>query len=117
MLGSVDIKTRPLKLTFLVDPNNQKQVREAIRLSSTLWGGAYFPIIQLHKRMPGTWREKPLRTPSAKSVILGYIEAFDPDVFVQFSKSIPQYISEIGIKVIKPDDIWKNLEEERNLSP
>ena len=89
----------------------------AIRLSSTLWGGDYFPIIQLHKRMLMTWREKPLKIPSAKGVILGYIEAFDPDVFVQFSKSIPQYISEIGIKVIKPDDIWKNLDEERNLSP
>jgi len=117
MIGSVDIKTRPLKLAFLIDPNNQKQAREAIRLSSSLWGGDYFPIIQLHKRMPATWREKPLKTPSAKSVILGYVEAFDPDVFVQLSKNIPQYIVEIGIEIIKPEDIWKDLDEDRNLSP
>ena len=117
MLGSVDIKTRPLKLAFLVDPNNQKQVREAIRLSSSLWGGDYFPIIQLHKRMPATWREKPLKTPSVKSVILGYVEAFDPDVFVQLSKNIPQYITEIGIEIIKPEDIWRDLDKDKNLSP
>jgi hypothetical protein len=44
MVGNVDIKVRPLKLAYLVDPNDKDQVREAIRLSSTLWGGVYFPI-------------------------------------------------------------------------
>lgn len=118
MFGSVDIKTRPLKLAFLVDPNSPKQVREAIRLSSTLWGGVYFPIIQLHKRLPVTWREKPLRSPSASSAILGYIEAFDPDVLVQIStKRIPQYISKLGLRIIKPEDVWREMDEERNLSP
>lgn len=118
MFGSVDIKTRPLKLAFLVDPNSPKQVREAIRLSSTLWGGVYFPIIQLHKKLPATWREEPLRSPSASSVILGYIEAFDPDVLVQIStKSIPQDISNAGLRIIKPEDVWREMDEERNLSP
>jgi hypothetical protein len=117
MFGSIDIKTRPLKLAFLVDPNNAKQVREAIRLSSTLWGGDYFPIITLHKRMPLTWREGPLKAPTAKSVILGYIEAFDPDVLVQLSKEIPSYISDVGLEIIKPDEIWQPLDENRNLSP
>ena len=118
MFGSVDIKTRPLKLAFLVDPNSPKQVREAVRLSSTLWGGVYFPIIQLHTRLPTTWREKPVRPPSASSVILGYIEAFDPDFLVQIStKSIPQYISKLGLRIIKPEDVWREMDEESNLSP
>jgi hypothetical protein len=37
MIGSVDNKTRPLKLALLVDPNSGTQVRDAIRLASTLW--------------------------------------------------------------------------------
>ena len=82
MFGSIDIKTRPLKLAYLVDPKNGNQVRDAIRLSSTLWGGDYFPIIPLHKRMPATWRDKPLKAPPAKGVILGYVEAFDPDILI-----------------------------------
>ncbi|MCK9544702.1 MAG: hypothetical protein M0R03_22010, partial [Novosphingobium sp.] len=118
MFGSVDIKTRPLKIAFLVDPNNVKQTREAIRLSSSLWGGSYFPILPLYKRMPSTWKEKPFKTPSAKSVILGYIDAFDPDIFVQFSKDIPKFIIDTGIKIIKPEEIWDVLDEgNRNLSP
>ena len=55
MSVSVEIKTRPIRLAFLVDPNNSEQVGEAIRLSSTLWGGAYFPIIELCKRIPVVW--------------------------------------------------------------
>jgi len=65
MIGSIDIKTRPLKLAFLVDSNSGKQVRDAIRLASTLWGGSYFPIIPLHKLQPVTGRDKPVNAPAA----------------------------------------------------
>ena len=44
MVGNVDIKVRPRKLAYLVDPNKKEQVREAIRLSSTLWGGVRAPL-------------------------------------------------------------------------
>jgi len=117
MFGTIDIKSRPLRLAYLVDPNNAKQVREAIRLSSTLWGGDYFPIIPIHKRIPATWEERPLRTPSAKNIILGYIEAFDPDVLIQISKEVPQYIKNLGLEIIKPDEIWQDLDDDGNLSP
>ncbi len=60
MSVSVEIKTRPIRLVFLVDPNNSNQAGKAVRLSSTLWGGAYFPIIELHKRIPSAWKEKKL---------------------------------------------------------
>lgn len=117
MFGTVDIKTRPLRIAYLIDPNNSKQAREAIRLSSTLWGGDYFPIISLHKRMPATWREKPLRAPTAKSVILGYIEAYDPDILIQFSKDVPKYITDLGLKIVMPEEVWRILDEDRHLSP
>ena len=55
MRVSVEIKTRPIRLAFLVDPNNSEQVGEAIRLSSTLWGGACFPVIELYERIPVLW--------------------------------------------------------------
>jgi len=117
MFGFIDIKTRPLRLAHLVDPNNKNQVKEAIQISSSLWGGNYFPIIPLHKKIPSTWRQKPVPTPPAKNVILGYIDAFDPDILVQFSKEVPKYISDIGIEIIKPENIWSVLDANRNLSP
>jgi hypothetical protein len=117
MFGSVDIKVRPIKLAYLIDPNNAKQTREAIRLSSTLWGGTYFPIIPLHKRMPASWRESPVPAPPARKVILAYLDAFDPDILVQLSKEIPTFLPETGLRVIKPEDVWQLLNAETGLSP
>jgi hypothetical protein len=117
MFGNAEIKVRPVKLAYLVDPNNAKQVREAIQLSSSLWGGAFFPIIPLYRRMPATWRDKPFKAPPAKSTILGLIDAFDPDILVQLSKSVPSYISATGLKVIKPEEIWERFSEDDRSSP
>jgi hypothetical protein len=115
MVGNVDIKVRPLKLAYLVDPNKKEQVREAIRLSSTLWGGVYFPLIPLYKRTPRSWKD-PVKAPEAQKVILGYLDAFDPDILVQFSKSVPDFVTNLGLEVIKPTDIWGGLGQEGNLS-
>src|SRR3954463_9599939 len=103
MFGNVDTKIRPLKLAYLVDPNNAEQTREAIRLSSSLWGGAYFPIIPLYKHMPPSWADGPLKPPPAKKVLLGFLEGFDPDVLVQISKTVPDLIVQTGLEIIKPD--------------
>lgn len=117
--GSLNIKIRPIKVAFLVEPNNVKQVREAIQIGSTLWGGAYCPIIPLHKKMPKTWKDGPLKAPKAKDVILGYIEAFDPDVLVQFTGDVPQYIKDLNLEIVKPKEIWESVtkEDSRSLSP
>lgn len=117
MIGSIEIKTRPLKFAFLVDAYHAGQVRDAIRLASTVWGGAYFPIIALHRRMPATWRDNSLQAPPAKKVILGYLDAFDPDVLVQFSASLPEYIAETGLPVMRPEEVWKKLAEGQSHSP
>ena len=120
MSVSVEIQTRPIRLAFLVDPNNSEQVREAIRLSSTLWEGYYFPIIELFKRVPSAWKEKPLpeerpsaKIPSARSVVLGYINAFDPDFLVELSKDVPKYVRDLEIKTIKSEDLWGDLTSKR----
>jgi hypothetical protein len=67
--------------------------------------------------MPKTWREGPLKAPKAKSVVLGFIDAFDPDIFVQFSKHVPTYIKDLRIRIIKPDEIWETLKGRKALSP
>ena len=117
MLGTVDIKVRPLKFALLVDPGKEFQVRDAIRLASTLWGGAYFPIIPLHKRMPKAWNEHPFKAPPAKAVVLGYLDAFDPDVLVQFSAQVPAYVTESKRLIIKPEDVWRTLDDRVAWSP
>jgi len=106
MLGSADIKVRPLKLALMVDPNSASQVREAIRLACTQWGGVFFPIIPVHKRMPASWREGPLKTPMAHDVVKGYLDGFDPDILVRFGKELPKYILDSKLTVLKPESFW-----------
>ncbi|MBT3690527.1 hypothetical protein HOG11_04195, partial [bacterium] len=117
MIGTINIKTRPLKIAFLVDPKSSTQVKKAIQLSSTLWGGSFFPIIQLYKIMPATWKDGTIKAPLAKDVILGYLDAFDPDILIQLSKSVPKYIVDSGLKIIKSNEIWDNINEDFNLIP
>lgn len=114
MSVSVEISTRPIRFAFLVDPNNSGQVGEAIRLSSTLWGGRHFPIVELHETVPDAWKEKPLpgfpvEDPSTEEIVLGYINVFDPDFLVQLSENVPKYVRDLGIRTIKPADIWGDL--------
>lgn len=106
MFGSANIKVRPLKLALMVDPTSALQVREAIRLASTLWGGMFFPIIPVHKRMPVSWREGPLKTPPAHIVVKGYLDGFDPDILVQFGSELPRYVINSKLKVLKPENFW-----------
>ncbi len=115
MIGNVDIKVRPLRLAFLVEPNSTEQIRRAIQISSTLWGGSYCPIIPLYKTSSRTWAEKPMKTPSAKDVVIGYIDCFDPDVLVQLSKDVPRYVRETGLRIISPNEIWDKQSRKKDI--
>ena len=116
MIGSIETKVRPLRLAYLIDPGSSAQLREAIRLSSSLWGGIYFPIIPLYGRMPANWVEKPFKAPPARSVIRGYLEAFDPDILIQLSKRVPDFVAASGLKIVAGGEIWEILSD-RSRSP
>lgn len=62
MLGSIEVRTRPLRLAYLIDPDDTPQLRDAIRLSSSLWGGTFFPILPLYAELPENW-EEPFKPP------------------------------------------------------
>lgn len=117
MIGSADIKVRPLKLALMVDSNSASQVREAIRLACTQWGGMFFPIIPVHKRMPASWRDGPLKAPPAQSVVNGYLDGFDPDILVQFGQDLPKYVLDLKLKVLTPNDFWSGGRDEDTNEP
>lgn len=61
--------------------------------------------------------ERPHQGPEAQKVILGYLDAFDPDILVQFSKSLPDFVANLGPRVIKPTDVWGSLSRDGSLLP
>jgi len=101
----------------MVDPNSPLQVREAIRLACTQWGGMFFPIIPVYKRMPASWRDGGVKAPPAESVVKGYIDGFDPDILVQFGNELPKYILDLKLKVLKPEDFWSGGRDRGAIEP
>lgn len=117
MFGTIQLRLRPLKLGYLVNPSDPQQVRGAIRLSTSLWGGTYDPIIPVYKKTPSSWADKPGRPPSAETIIGGFIDAFDPDILVQFTADLPKAAKQSGLRIIKPDDVWHHYDREGELHP
>lgn len=105
---SAKLHLRPIRIGFLVRPNDRNSIRKIMRLSSCLWGGLYNPIIPAIKRMPIDWREaKLLKQMSGEEIVKGYIDFFEPDVYVEAEKGL---LHEVGLSSIKNDSIMdKNV--------
>lgn len=106
MFGTLQLKSRPLKIGFLVDPKKINSIKKAIEINSTLWGGTYNPIIPVYKGTPRNW-EKPFKSPSGEEIVKGYIEAFDPDILVQCTTSLPGYVRQLGLDIVQTYEVWE----------
>ncbi len=84
--GTVKVTLRPIKLAFLVNPNDRESLLKAIEINTFLWGGTYNPIIPTYERIPSAWKVPPYDNPTAKSVVSGYLDNFDPDYVVPMGK-------------------------------
>lgn len=101
--GTVTVKLRPIKLAFLVNPKDKESLLKAIEINTFLWGGMYNPVIPTYKQIPSKWKDRPFENPSAKSVISGYLDNFDPDYVVPIGECI-DYNLDIGHRK-KIDDV------------
>ncbi|EKE05394.1 MAG: hypothetical protein ACD_19C00318G0001, partial [uncultured bacterium] len=81
-VGTIDIKLRPIRLAFLLNPSDSVSLLDSIRVNSFLWGGSFNPIIPCYIRKPKLWGDKLLTSVSATDITVGYIKAFDPDFIV-----------------------------------
>ena len=75
-------RLRPIRLTFLVNKDDKKTLREVFRINTCLWGGVHNLIIPFFKKTPKNWEDRRFRPPSASSVLKGYLDSFDPDYVV-----------------------------------
>lgn len=107
MLGTLNIKSRPLRLGLLVDLRNNDSLKKAIEINSTLWGGYYNPLIPIFSWTPRAWTDKPLKTPSPEIIFNGYLRAFDPDVLVAcMDGDVPDYVKKARRKIVAPNSMW-----------
>lgn len=107
--GTVNATLRPIKLAFLVNPKDKESLLKAIKINTFLWGGVYNPIIPTYKQISTKWKKFPHeKSLSAKSVVSGYLDNFDPDYVIPMGECIG-YKLDVGYRK-KIDDVSEILE-------
>ena len=83
-----DLRLRPTRIGFLVNPTDRVSVRKIMRYCACLWGGQYNPIIPVSKRRPKIWRENSHDRATGLQIAEGYLRFFEPDVLVEASPGL-----------------------------
>ena len=95
---SANIRLRPIRIGFLVRPNDFTAVRKIMRYCTCVWGGVYNPIIPVFRSPPKEWSPVSFDRIRGLSVARGYINFFEPDVYVEAQKGL---LEAAGLGVIR----------------
>src|SRR5438105_1728518 len=77
------LRLRPTRIGFLVSPTNMGAIRKVMQVCSCMWGGCFNPIIPVTAELPAEWKAPPFDDPSPVVLTRGYLDFFEPDVFVE----------------------------------
>lgn len=77
------VRVRPIRLAFLVSPEDTAALLKVFQLNSSLWGGVYNFVIPVFERVPKRYRGQFQPTASAIEMRRGLLEAFQPDFLVE----------------------------------
>jgi hypothetical protein len=86
------IRLRPIRIGFLVRPNDLASVREIMRYCAAVWGGIYNPIIPVFSKPPKVWAGEPFDRVRGIGVAKGYIRFFEPDVYVEAEQGLLELV-------------------------
>ena len=110
--GTVKVKLRPIKIAFLVNPEDKVSLQQAIEINTFLWGGVYNPIIPTYKELPADWQDAPyIENPSSQQLVSGYLDNFDPDYVVLMGECV-DYNIDVGDfnKISDVSEILESME-------
>jgi len=110
--GTINIKLRPIKLAFLIDPTDKGALLEAIEINTFLWGGMFNPIIPIFKRIPKAWQDKPFKNLNSKRILSGYLDAYDPDYVVLVGNGSDRTLDVGNRQVISSSEILAGVKED-----
>lgn len=83
---------RPTRIGFLVRPSDTSSIRRIMRLNTCLWGGVYNPIIPVCNRTPSIWADRVPKRSTGISLTDGYLDFFEPDVYVESEAGLADQI-------------------------
>lgn len=108
---TVNRRLRPLRLAFLINPNDKKILRRVFQINTCIWGGRYNPIIPVYRRAPNTWSDKYTGPPSADVILNGYIDAFEPDFIINANVTLKKALQFLEDRQLTLKDILNPNEE------
>jgi len=82
-MDSAQVRIRPFRFAFLVEPKDKKSLQRVFEVTSSLWGGVFNYIIPLFKTVPNRYKQGYQKSISAKVMLNGFVEAFQPDYIVE----------------------------------
>ncbi len=114
-LVSIALRLRPVRFGFLVRPNDATNLQRVFEINTSIWGGMFNPIFPYFERLPKWWDRSPLRIYSARELVQGYLEFFEPDFVVQTEEGqaaklqLPKEVTLDLDDVLrpKPENMWK----------
>ena len=77
------LRLRPTRIGFLVAPSKLEDIRRAMQVCACLWGGVFNPIIPVSNELPAQWSDAFFPNPTGAELAKGYLNFFEPDVFVE----------------------------------
>src|ERR1017187_6396180 len=104
------IRVRPLRLGFVIKPNDRAALKRVIEVNTCLWGGIFNFIIPLFRRTPKRYNDRPFSGPNAKQLLDGLIEAFEPDFLVEAEPGLASHMSFPCERVIGLDNLFRRDE-------
>jgi len=100
---------RPLRIAFLVAPNDRESLLKVLRLATCLWGGIFNPIVPAGRRLPSWW-PRTSRCADIRSVVAGYLDTFEPDYVVPTADYQCTWVP--GRDVLALDELLSDAHEE-----
>lgn len=95
---------RPLRLAFIVPPNDPKLLRTVLETNTCLWGGVQNPIIAMYGQRPRHW-ENSSEWPGGVEYARGLLDGFEPDFIVEAKKGLTSKLNLPERRVIALADI------------
>lgn len=112
--GTIYTRLRPIKIAFLVHPEDREGLLQAIEINTFLWGGQYNPIIPAFKKRPKVWWYKSRDGISARKIIAGYLDNYDPDFVIPVGECRNMSFEVGNRQKIEINEILSELDKEQS---
>lgn len=80
---SASVRLRPIRFGFLVRIPDRARLLDVFATNTCLWGGVFNPIVPVFTNVPRWWDRHGHRFESAKQILNGYLDQFEPDFLVE----------------------------------